>query len=259
MRISSICPTTSGVAGGYFARNAARRAACASTAAGSGGGCGRNAATGPRPPWPGLRLRGLKADGPAVLALGRARDLGDDVAGARIVLAHRVLAEIDEAVAVDVHAVALRRVERADDAACAIEMDHRRRAHAAERERRVELGVQLDVREVVRAVVEPDVLVAVEREPRDAAELPVVRQVLRPRRIEDELGCLLCAGDRGSACRDEPCADEHSGPSRRGQRTTRTEPWAFGLRRAEDYRCHATLGQPRHDLRDGRLRSRAHR
>ena len=150
-----------------------------------------------------------EADGPAVLALGRARDLGDDFAGARIVLAHRVLAEIDEAVAVDVHAVALRRVERADDAARAVEMDHRRRAHAAERERRVELGVQLDVREIVRAVVEPDVLVAVEREPRDAAELPVIRQVLRPRRIEDELGRAL----RVRA--------ERSGRERRGARRHR--------------------------------------
>ena len=57
----------------------------------------------------------------AVAALGCARDLGDDFARARVVLAHGVLAEIDEAFAVDVHAVTLRRVERADDAAGAIE------------------------------------------------------------------------------------------------------------------------------------------
>ena len=41
--------------------------------------------------------RRLQADGAAVFALGRARDLGDDAARARIVFAHGVLAEIDEA------------------------------------------------------------------------------------------------------------------------------------------------------------------
>ena len=119
--------------------------------------------------------------------------------------------------AVDVHAVALRRIERADDAAGAIEMNHRRRTRAAQRERRVELRMQLDVREVVRPVVDPDVVVAVDGEPGNAAELPEIRQVLWPGRIEDEIGWLLRAGDRGSACRDEPCADE-DGPSKR--RTT---------------------------------------
>ena len=156
-----------------------------------------------------------QADGAAVLALGRARDLRHHAAGARIVFAHGVLAEVHEACAVDVHAVTLRRIERADDAAGAIEVNHRRRTRAAQSERRGELRMQLDVREVVRPVVDPDVVVAVEREPRDAAELPEIRQVLWPGRIEDELGRPLCAGDRGSACRDEPCADEDSGPHKR--------------------------------------------
>ncbi len=192
MRISSIVPTISGVSGGYFARNAARFSACAASAAASRGGCGRNAATGPRLPCPGLRsLARRQTDRAAVLALRRVRDLAHDAARARVVLAHRLLAEIREAGAVDVHAVTLRRVERADDFARAIDVDHRGRPHAAERERRTELRVQLDVGEIVRPVVDPDVAVAVERQARHAAELPEVRQLFRPRGVEHELGHAL--------------------------------------------------------------------
>ena len=135
---------------------------------------------------------GRQPDGSAVLALRRTSDLGDHAARARIVFAHGVLAEVDETIAVDIHAVTLWRVERADDFARPVDMDHRWRPHAAERERRLELRVQLDVRQIVRPVVDPDVVVTVDREACNAAHFPQLWQVFRPGGVEDELGHGLC-------------------------------------------------------------------
>ena len=120
----------------------------------------------------------------AALPLGRAGHLADNLAGLRIVFADRVLSDVDEPLAVHIHAVPLRRIERTDDVAALVEVNHRRRPDAAARQRRRQLGVELDVREIVRAVQHPDVVVPVDGKARDAAHLPLVGQRFGPVGIE---------------------------------------------------------------------------
>ena len=181
-------PTIIGVVGGYFARKAAVAAACAAGSAlppprpprprpAAPGGGGRNPAIGPWPPWPGTTLRERRGPiGTAVLPLGRARNLGDHLACLHVVLPDRVLPEVREPLAVGVHAVPLRRDERADDVAVRVEVNHRGRPHAAFGKRRRRLGAELEVRQVIRPVVDPDAVVRHDRDPHDAADLPFVRK-----------------------------------------------------------------------------------
>jgi len=124
----------------------------------------------------------------AGLSVGSARNFGDYLAGFGVVFADSVLADVDETLAVDGHAVALRGVERADDVAGFIEVNHRRRADAAIGNGRVELGFELDVGEVVGTVQDPDVVVFVHGQAGDASELPFVGEGLGPVGIELEFG-----------------------------------------------------------------------
>ena len=133
----------------------------------------------------------------ARLRLGHARQFLHQHAGLRVVLADRVRADVDEALAVHVHAMPLHRVERADHGAVLVDVDQRGRTAAAVGGRRIESRVPFDVERVVRTVQHPDVVVLVDREPGDAAHLPLVRQRLRPGRIEDVAGRRLRVGGRG--------------------------------------------------------------
>ena len=53
-----------------------------------------------------------------------------------------------------------------------------------------ELGFELEARQVARAVIDPDVVVLVDAESDDAADLPLVRQRLRPVRVEHIARCV---------------------------------------------------------------------
>ena len=120
----------------------------------------------------------------ARLPVGRARDLSNNFASLRIIFTDRVLSDVDKPFAVHIHAVPLRRVERPDDVAVLVDVDHRGRPDAAIRNRRRELGLELDICQIVRTVVHPDVVVLVHGQARDASHLPLVRQRLRPVGIE---------------------------------------------------------------------------
>ena len=146
-------------------------------------------ATGPALPWPLTHpIRGLFVER---LPVGIFRDMGDGrqhLPGLRVVLAHGVLTDIDEPLFVDRHAVTLRRVERSDHVAGLVEVNHRRRMGAANRQRRILLRVNLDRHEIVGPVQHPDVVVLVDGQAGDASHLPFVRQRLRPVGIELEAG-----------------------------------------------------------------------
>ena len=124
----------------------------------------------------------------AGLFLSGARDFGDYFAGFGIVFADGVLADVNETFAVDGHAVALRGVEGADDVTGFIDVDHGRGADAAIGDGRGELGFELDVGEVVGAIEDPDVVVFVDGEAGNSAELPFVGEGLGPIGIELEFG-----------------------------------------------------------------------
>ena len=181
--------------GGYFARKAAiaaSREACARgiRLAAPGRRCEEVSATGPALPLPGVVRSYLRraAATAARRRFGRARDLAHNPAGLRIVLAHRVLTDVDKAPAIDRHSVPLRRIEGTDHVAGLIDMDHRRRSHAAIGQRRIQLGLKLDIGEVVRPVQDPDVVVFVDGEAGHATHLPFVRKRFGPVRIEPESG-----------------------------------------------------------------------
>src|SRR2546428_13289178 len=80
----------------------------------------------------------------------------------------------------------LRRVEGADHVAFLIEVDHRRRPLAAIGNRRIQLRLELNIRQIVGTIERPDAIVLVHGETGNAADLPVVRQRLWPIRIELE-------------------------------------------------------------------------
>ena len=126
-----------------------------------------------------FRRRG-QSDAAAALPLGRTRHLGENFARSRIVLANRILADVDEPLVVDVHAVPLRGIERSDEVARPVELQHRRRAGAALGNRWRQFRQQFHVRQIVGSVEYPDVTFRVHGEPGNAAELPVVRQRFRP-------------------------------------------------------------------------------
>src|ERR1019366_100557 len=117
-----------------------------------------------------------------------ARDFGDYFAGFGIVFTNGVLADVDETLAVDGHAVALGGVEGADYVAVLVEVNHRRGADATVGEGRGEFGFELDVGEVVGAIEHPDVVVFIDGEAGDSAELPFVGEGLGPIGIELEFG-----------------------------------------------------------------------
>ena len=124
----------------------------------------------------------------AALPVRRARHLADKFAALRIIFADGVLSQVDEPFGVHVHAVPLRRVERPDDVAVFVDVDHRWRPDAAVRNRRSELCLELNICQVVRTVVHPDVVVLVDGQARDASHLPLVRQRLGP------VGIVFVAG-----------------------------------------------------------------
>ena len=111
-------------------------------------------------------------------------DRAHQLAGLRIVFADRVLPEVREPLAVDVHAVPLRRGERPDQVALLVEVEHGRRQCAAIGNGRIELCLVLAIREAVRSIVRPDRVIRSDGQPGDAAHLPLVRQRLGPARIE---------------------------------------------------------------------------
>jgi len=80
------------------------------------------------------------------------------------------------------HAITRAELERAEDAAVLAQVNHRRRAHAAVGD--AELRLELEARQVSGPVIDPDVVILVDAEPDDAADLPLVRQRFRPRGIE---------------------------------------------------------------------------
>ena len=136
----------------------------------------------------------------AVLELRAVRDLANQLAGLRVVLADGVLSEIGEALAVDVHPVPLRRVERSEHGAVLRDMDHRRWPRAAIGG--AGLRLELEVRQIVRPVVHPDrVVIRRDREAGDAAHLPFAGQLLRPARVVDVA--------RYGALRAEPDVQTH--------------------------------------------------
>src|SRR6185503_1311903 len=95
----------------------------------------------------------------------------------------------------------LHRVERADHGAVLVDVDQRGGTAAAVGGRRIESGVPFDVERVVRAVQHPDVVVLIDGQAGDAAHLPLVRQRLRPGRIEDVAGRRLRVRGRGEIAR----------------------------------------------------------
>jgi len=74
-----------------------------------------------------------------------------------------------------------------DHIAGLVEHQHRRRRRAAFRLRRVLFGRALAFAERARAVHNPDIVVAIDRDAGYLTEQPVVRQILRPERIDLEL------------------------------------------------------------------------
>ena len=118
--------------------------------------------------------------------LGRARHFGDHFACFRIVLADRVLTDVDEALAVDRHAVPLRGIEGTDHAAGLVDVNHGGRADAAIGERRSQFGFELDIGEIVGTVEDPDIVVLVHGEPGDTAHFPFVGKGPGPAGIEPE-------------------------------------------------------------------------
>ena len=114
----------------------------------------------------------------------------------------------DEIIVIDVDAVLGRRpiVALARPApvlhqvAGLIEHQHRRGRHAAPHRRRTFLGRALALVERTRALHDPDIVEAVGADARDLAEQPVVRQRLRPERIDLELRHrdLVTLSERGA-------------------------------------------------------------
>jgi hypothetical protein len=87
---------------------------------------------------------------------------------------------------------------RAQHAAGGVELQHRRRRHAALRLRRIERGAGFVLGQAARTLQHPDVIVGVDRHAAHLAEDPVVRQRSRPRRIDMKGGRR---GRRGAASR----------------------------------------------------------
>src|SRR5215472_997761 len=136
--------------------------------------------------------------------LGSARNLSDYFAGLGIILAYGILADVHKPLAVDGHAMPLWRIEGSDHVSLLVEMDHRRRTHATIRD--ADLCLQFNIREIVRAIQDPDVVVLVHGQPRDASKFPLVGQRLRPVRIELELRRRQgLRPDRGAENSDSRC------------------------------------------------------
>ena len=66
------------------------------------------------------------------------------------------------------------------------DVDHRWRVNAAIGNRRIELRFDFDTGEVVRTIVDPNVVVLIYSQARDAAHLPLVRQGFGPTGIHFE-------------------------------------------------------------------------
>ena len=176
----------------------------------------RNPATGPALPRPGnvsCRQRGVAA--PARRPLRRARNFADHFTGLGIVLADRVLSDVNEPFAVDRHAVSLGRIEGTDDVTGLVDVDHRRRPHAAIGKRRSQFGLKLDIRQIVRPIEDPNVIVLIHGQPGDASHLPLVRQGFGPVRIELKLwrGPLLCC----QVCSQRHAQDQQPEAGRYGE------------------------------------------
>ena len=117
-----------------------------------------------------------------------------------------VAAEPDKALVVDQDGVLLQRpvvaevvagaAPRLHDVAGLVEHQHRRRRHAAFRARRIERCAFLVVGQRARPLKHPDVVLRVDGDAADLAEDPVVRQRLRPVRIDPERRALRAA-ERG--------------------------------------------------------------
>ena len=128
-------------------------------------------------------IGGIAATAAARLIFRRTRHLGQKLARLRIVFAHRIqpvhgIPNVDESFAVHRHAVPLRRIERADHIAFLVDVNHRRRPRAAIRARY--FPAQFHIPQIVRPIEHPNVVVLIDREPRNAAHLPFIRQRLRP-------------------------------------------------------------------------------
>ena len=129
------------------------------------------------------RLRfGIIATG---LIFRGARNGFDQLTGLGIVLVDGILsvdrvAEVDEALRVDVHAVTLRRIDGTDGIAALIDMNHGRRSLATVGCGGSQAEMALGFDGVVRTIVDPDVVVFIDGQAGDAAHLPLIGQRLRP-------------------------------------------------------------------------------
>ena len=154
-----------------------------------------NPATGPALPSPGVTLReGRLGKRLAVRRLGYVRHGHQHLAGLGVVLADRVLPKVDESLFVHRHAMPLRRVKGADDVSVLVagaimpgDVDHRRRVDATIGNRRIQLRFDFDGCEIVRTIVDPNVVVLIHGQAGHAAHLPLVGQGLGPARIDFEL------------------------------------------------------------------------
>src|SRR5262249_19724542 len=140
--------------------------------------------------WSARRTRGSNpATSASRRTLRRSRRLADHLARLRIVFANRVLSDVYEPLAVYGHAVALGRIEGADDVAAFVDVNHRGRPLAAIAHWRIQLRFELDIRQVVGAIQHPDVVILIDGQARHASQLPLVGQGFGPIRVELEFGC----------------------------------------------------------------------
>jgi len=173
-----------------------------------------NPATGPAVPCPGHVLRGQRAAVSAASGrrLRRVRQFREQFACLLVIFADVAdtvvhVPDICKSFAVHRHTVPLRRIEIADHVSFLIEVDHRRRPLAAIRDRRIQLGLEFDIRQVVRTIERPDVVVFVHGQTGYPADLPFVWQRLRPIRIELELWRRFRR--RSTERAKEPCTQKY--------------------------------------------------
>ncbi len=115
------------------------------------------------------------------------RHLADNLTCLWIVFSDRVLPNVNEPFVVHCHAVALRRIEGADDVPVLVDVDHGWRPDTAGGLRRSQLSRELELRQVVGTIQHPHVIVVIHSQACHAAHLPLVRKRFRPVWIELEL------------------------------------------------------------------------